>query len=179
MKKSEIQKEVAAIRKLRAQADKLEAEIRPRQKALAKATCPFKPGDVVEWIWHSGKKVTGKVREVFDSRIAASGSPNLWSIYVNKYSPSSGRLLRDYSVLHASDSYAASIKVVPEVIVARDTPIYRPLPWINLKTGKEMFGIQISVTKGKWQHLAENGKPCVYPTAKERDAKLKELRSKK
>lgn len=49
----------------------------------------------------------------------------------------------------------------------------RPTSWIDIDTLQGKYGLQV-LHKGKWRNLAENGKPCVYDTQEERDAKRRE-----
>lgn len=58
-------------------------------------------------------------------------------------------------------------------------PRYRAHPWINIKDGTKRHGIQASIEKGKWMHMAEDGNPLIFDSEAERDAKLKELRQRK
>lgn len=53
--------------------------------------------------------------------------------------------------------------------------ITRPTRWIDLKTLKPKFGLEVRL-HGKWMGYAENGKPCIYDSEKERDAKRAEVR---
>lgn len=56
-------------------------------------------------------------------------------------------------------------------------PRYRKHAWLNTATGGSMHGIQASIEKGKWMHMAENGTPLIYESEADRDAKLSELRA--
>lgn len=52
----------------------------------------------------------------------------------------------------------------------------RPKNWLNLETLNEEFGIEVRIS-GKWMHAAEAGKPLIYKTEAERDAKLQAIRA--
>lgn len=59
--------------------------------------------------------------------------------------------------------------------------IYRKHDWLDTKTNLPKFGIQGKAVgwEVRWLHCAEDGKPLIYDTEAERDAKLKELRKRK
>jgi len=54
---------------------------------------------------------------------------------------------------------------------------YKRNNWIDMSTDTELYGIDV-VEKGQTYHLSENGNPLFFKTAKDRDEKLKELKSK-
>lgn len=49
--------------------------------------------------------------------------------------------------------------------------------WLDTNTLETKYGIDV-LHDGKWKHLAEDGKPCIYSTPAERDAKRAEYRKK-
>ncbi len=51
---------------------------------------------------------------------------------------------------------------------------YRINTWFNTKDRKVEFGVDAKVN-GKWYHVIDGDKPCIYPTEKEASAKIKEL----
>lgn len=55
---------------------------------------------------------------------------------------------------------------------------FRPHDWFNTKTGEEKFGIEVKPVgmEVRYAHCVEANKPLLFETAKERDAKIKELR---
>lgn len=53
----------------------------------------------------------------------------------------------------------------------------RPKNWLNLETLDEEFGIEVNY-KGRWLHAAEGGKPLVYKSEADRDAKVAEIRQR-
>lgn len=53
--------------------------------------------------------------------------------------------------------------------------ITRATKWLDLKSGQPKFGIEVRV-HGRWMGLAEDGKPCIFDTAAERDAKRTSIR---
>lgn len=55
---------------------------------------------------------------------------------------------------------------------------YRKHDWLDTKTNTPKYGIQAKAVdwEVRWLHCAEDGKPLLYDTPEERDAKLKELR---
>lgn len=53
----------------------------------------------------------------------------------------------------------------------------RPNDWLDTNTLETKYGIDV-LHDGKWKHLAEDGKPCIYSTPAERDAKRAEYRKK-
>lgn len=59
------------------------------------------------------------------------------------------------------------------------TPKYRKHPWIDTRSGQKRYGIQASIQKGKWMHMAEDGVALIFDTEAERDAKLMALRKNK
>lgn len=50
--------------------------------------------------------------------------------------------------------------------------------WYDPKKNKTLYSFQVH-HHGKWRHVAENGKPLIYTTPGERNAKRREYRSKK
>lgn len=50
--------------------------------------------------------------------------------------------------------------------------------WFDEKNMCSMYSFQV-VTEHGWENVAEDGKPCIYPTTEERDAKRAEYRRKK
>lgn len=50
--------------------------------------------------------------------------------------------------------------------------------WLDPKTGAVLYGVQV-FCRGEWMNAAANGKPCLFDTAKERDALRKELQRTK
>jgi hypothetical protein len=53
-----------------------------------------------------------------------------------------------------------------------------PCTWFDTKGGGIKHGFMVRVD-GKWMHAAENGKPCIYETEKERDKKRAQFRKMK
>jgi hypothetical protein len=51
----------------------------------------------------------------------------------------------------------------------------KPNDWLNIKTMEFSYGIDV-LSEGQWCHAADSNGPLFYKTAKERDAKLKELK---
>jgi hypothetical protein len=51
---------------------------------------------------------------------------------------------------------------------------YRKHTWGNIKSGKAVHGIQ-GLSNGRWLHCCENGRPLLFDTPEERDAKIREL----
>ena len=47
--------------------------------------------------------------------------------------------------------------------------------WLNMETLKPAFGIEAYVN-GIWMNVAQDGVPCLFDTAAERDAKRLEIR---
>lgn len=56
---------------------------------------------------------------------------------------------------------------------------YRPHPWFDSRAVRKMFGIQARIGNGEWMHMSEDGKPLIYDTEAERDAKIKALRAQR
>jgi hypothetical protein len=54
----------------------------------------------------------------------------------------------------------------------------RPFDWFDESKRVSMYGLQV-LTEGGWKNLAEDGKPCIYPTTAERDQKRAEYRRRK
>lgn len=54
----------------------------------------------------------------------------------------------------------------------------READWFNTETMETMYGFQV-YHDGKWRHVAENGKPQIFATAAERDAKRREYQAMK
>lgn len=50
-----------------------------------------------------------------------------------------------------------------------------PTTWLDTITLQSKYGLKV-FHDGKWKNLAENGKPCIYDTTVERDAKRAEYR---
>jgi hypothetical protein len=50
--------------------------------------------------------------------------------------------------------------------------------WLDTNDRSIHYGIDGSVD-GEWLHISSDGKPLFFPTAEERDAKMKELRKQK
>lgn len=57
----------------------------------------------------------------------------------------------------------------------KTNPQYQAHDWLDTKANKPKHGIDALVS-GRWMHCAENGKPLLYDTEEERDAKLRKLR---
>lgn len=53
--------------------------------------------------------------------------------------------------------------------------ITRPTSWLDTNTGKPKYGLQVKL-HGTWHGYAEDGKPYLVDTMKERDAKRAEVR---
>lgn len=47
----------------------------------------------------------------------------------------------------------------------------RPKNWLNIETLNEEFGIEVK-HKDRWLNAAEGGKPLIFKTEAERDAKI-------
>lgn len=87
MKKSEITKELNAIRKIEIARGKLASEVQKREKALGLACCPWKGGDEIEWTF-AGSRERGRVISVGGASVEAdrsSGNNYAWSITVHRY----------------------------------------------------------------------------------------------
>lgn len=52
----------------------------------------------------------------------------------------------------------------------------RKYDWLDMRTGKPKFGLQVHVEGRGWLNAMENGKPCIYTTEAKRDAKRVEFR---
>lgn len=50
-----------------------------------------------------------------------------------------------------------------------------PTSWLDTETLKPKYGLKV-LHEGRWKNLAEDGKPCIYDTETERDAKRAEYR---
>lgn len=57
--------------------------------------------------------------------------------------------------------------------------VYRKHDWLDTKTMQPMHGIQAKSVgfEARWFYCAEKGKPLLFKTEEERNAKLKELRA--
>ncbi|MDA8428158.1 MAG: hypothetical protein M0T70_02775 [Geobacteraceae bacterium] len=53
---------------------------------------------------------------------------------------------------------------------------FRLSRWLNTETMKAQFGIQ-GLVNGQWHHCSEEGKPLIYDTKPEAQAKLKEIKA--
>lgn len=53
----------------------------------------------------------------------------------------------------------------------------RPTNWLNLETLDEEFGIEV-LHKDRWLNAAEGGKPLIFKTETERDAKIAAIRAR-
>lgn len=58
---------------------------------------------------------------------------------------------------------------------------YRRHNWLDTKSGQPKYGIQAKPigVETRWLHCAEDGKPLIFDSEGERDAKLKEVRRSK
>ena len=52
---------------------------------------------------------------------------------------------------------------------------YRPSTWFDTTKHAPVFGIEAQEGSSDWLNLAEGGKPLIYDSEEERDAKLREL----
>lgn len=59
-------------------------------------------------------------------------------------------------------------------ITKDDTITLKVIRWYNFKTDTFQYGVDIKVN-GKWAHLCEDNKACIYDTKKEAAAKIKEI----
>lgn len=50
--------------------------------------------------------------------------------------------------------------------------------WLDTSERSILYGID-GFVDGEWHHVSSDGKPLFFPTAEERDAKMKELRKLK
>ena len=53
----------------------------------------------------------------------------------------------------------------------------RPKNWLNLESLDEEFGIEVK-HKDRWLNAAEGGKPLIFRTEAERDAKIVAIRAR-
>ena len=54
----------------------------------------------------------------------------------------------------------------------------RAFDWFDERKRVPMYGFQV-LTETGWKNLAEDGKPCIYPTTEQRDSKRAEYRRRK
>jgi len=163
-----VRRETAAILK---QTDELRQRAKHAEQKVLLDYCPWEHGDVVELKRHKGGFPARRATIFRVEADSMERQKEPWMLVVNFHSQI-GKPLKARSYIWPREY---EIKLAPAE--APQPARFRPSVWINLKTEKEMFGIQASVQKGKWLHAREDGKPLVFATAKERDAKLKELRA--
>jgi hypothetical protein len=53
---------------------------------------------------------------------------------------------------------------------------FKKTTWLNTKTNKPEYGIKIKYSNLQYLNVAENGKPLIFKTEKERDAKIAEIK---
>lgn len=88
MNKKQIQKEFAALRRLKKQIDRQQLLLQKQSQALAEATCPFKVGDILmaeTWRFQGKRRV--QVKRVGPGRLKGDYQEHdeAWSIYVKPF----------------------------------------------------------------------------------------------